>query len=152
MQFLKTLLQRLKESTRSNYTLHKVESSERITRYLLNKSGRFSPESRRVKYAAFLPAKNGETSVYRTSSLDDSIVWNIGKQYVADPQSKEIKARGDLKALHVLKLGLEIEPTKLPHPRHANIINWPKEKDEQKMLAIELANQSLLLFPPDTSA
>jgi len=29
-------------------------------------------------------------------------------------------------------------------PRHANIINWPAEKSEQKLIAIELAENSQL--------
>jgi len=32
----------------------------------------------------------------------------------------------------------------VPHPLHANIIEWPAEKDEQKMLAIEIANNATL--------
>lgn len=149
MQFLRALFRQYRDFFHSTDAQHEIDDAERITRYLLNRKGRFSPNANRVKYAAFLPAPNGETSVYRTSNVTEHDIWDIGAQYVAKPQSATIKARGDLKAIHIHNIGLLIESEPTPHPLHANIVNWPEEKHEQKMLALQLANHATLCIPPN---
>lgn len=94
-----------------------------------------------------MPANNGETSVYRTSGIGEKEILDIGKTYVADPQGKTVHARGDTVAKHITEIGLRIAAKRTPHVRHANIIGWPTAKDEQKMLAIELASKASLQLP-----
>lgn len=97
-----------------------------------------------MKYGAYMPAPNGETSVFRTSNLSDGEIWDIGYKYVAEPSMRSLYARGDTTAATIRKTGLDIVPETTPHPLHSNIVKWPSEKDEQKMLAVEIANQATL--------
>jgi len=124
-----------------------VEAAERISRYILSKRY-FNAANRTVKYAAYLPAPNGETSVYRTSSLPEEEIWKTGQEYVAKPSKRTLYARGDTTAAVILKTGLDVIPETTPHPLHANILNWPSEKDEKKMFAIEIVNEATLAVCP----
>ena len=124
-----------------------VAASEQIARYILSKR-HFNTAKRAVKYAAYLPAHNGETSVYRTSGLTEEEIWAIGQEKVSKPSGRSLHARGDTSASVILKTGLAIIPETTPHPLHANIVNWPLEKDEQKMLALEIANEATLTLSP----
>ncbi len=104
-----------------------------------------------MKYGAYLPASNSETSIYRTPALTEEEIWEIGKGYVAKPMNRTLYARGDITAAMILKTGLDIVPETTPHPLHANIVKWPSEKDEQKMLAVEIANEATLAIHPGCS-
>jgi len=124
-----------------------VAASEQIARYILSKR-QFSASNRTVKYGAYLPAPDGETSVYRISNLSDDAIWTIGQEYVAKSSSRSLYGRGDTAAEVIMTTGLDIVPEVTPHPLHANIVNWPSEKDERKILAIEIANEAVLTLPP----
>lgn len=100
-----------------------------------------------MKYAAYLPASNRETSVYRISGLSEEVIWEIGQENVANPSGRTLYARGDTQAAVILKTGLALVPETTPHPLHANIAEWPSDKDEQKMLAMEIANEATLAVP-----
>jgi len=54
-----------------------------------------------VKYGAYLPAPNGETSVYRISNLVEKEIWDIGRKYVAGPSKRTLRARGDTTAVEI---------------------------------------------------
>ena len=100
-----------------------------------------------MKSGAYLPAPNGETSVYRTSDVPEEEIWNIGREAVAKPRDGSLYARGDVPVAAIVKTGLKVVPDTGPHPRHANITGWPPEKDKQKMLAVEIADASELMLP-----
>lgn len=121
--------------------------SERISRFILTRQ-QIKSSTGEIKYNAFIPPANGRLSVYRTQNLDEDTIWAIGVQYVAAPQGKTVRARGDLVAADIVATGLVIETDPRPHPRHADIVGWPAEKDGQKQLAVELANAAMLVFPP----
>jgi hypothetical protein len=123
-----------------------VAASEQIARYILSKRY-FSISNRTVKYGAYLPAPNCEASVYRISNISEEEIWDIGREYVAEPSKRTLYARGDTTAAVITKTGLEIVPETALHPLHANIVNWPSEKDEQKILAVEIANEAKLATP-----
>jgi hypothetical protein len=123
-----------------------VAASEQIARYILSKRY-FKTTNRTVKYGAYLPAPNGETSVYRISGLSEEEIWEIGQEYVANPSSRTLYARGDTPAYVIMKTGLTLVPETTPHPLHANIVKWPSDKDEQKMLALEIVNEAVLALP-----
>ncbi|MCU7904395.1 MAG: hypothetical protein KZQ76_00835 [Candidatus Thiodiazotropha sp. (ex Epidulcina cf. delphinae)] len=124
-----------------------MASSEQIARYILSKRY-FSVSNHTVKYGAYLPAPNGEASVYRISNLSEKEIWDIGQEYVAGPSKRTLRARGDTAAAVITASGLEIVLETAPHPLHANIVNWPSEKDKQKMLAVEIANEAKLVMQP----
>ena len=63
-----------------------------------------------------------------------------------------ILARADLLAQTVYSQDLRIVPHPLPHPRHANIVNWPNEEssEHRKAKALLLAQKSSLIVRPST--
>ncbi|MET0091845.1 MAG: hypothetical protein ABW068_17840 [Candidatus Thiodiazotropha sp.] len=147
VRFLRRLLTIFLGSARKSLHQGNVAANEQIARYILSKR-HFSTSKRTVKYAAYLPAPNGETSVYRTSGVSEEDIWEIGQENVAKPSGRTLYARGETTAGVILRTGLALFPESTPHPLHANIMNWPSEKDEQKMLALEIANEATLTNSP----
>jgi len=145
-QFLRRLLAIFHGSAHKPSQQDRVEVSEQIARYILSKR-HISVANGIVRPAAYMPASNGETSVYRISDIAEKEVWDIGRKYVAGPGGRTLHARGDTPAVAITKTGLAIVPETTPHPLHANIVNWPSEKDEQKMLAVAIANEATLVTP-----
>jgi hypothetical protein len=123
----------------------KVSASEPITRFI-NEKSKFKSKTMEVRHNAFVPPKNFQLSAYRTDGLDEAEIWNIAAEYVAPGVGKPIIARADLLASEIRDKGLEITPTKEPHPRHCNVINWPK--DDWIAVAIALAAVSRLVLNP----
>ena len=91
-----------------------------------------------------MPNQNGETSVYRINDLTIQQIYEIGQLHVAEPLCKRLLGRADIAASSILKQDLKVEPEPRPHPRHANIVEWPADKSEQKMIALELAAEAQL--------
>lgn len=81
--------------------LEQVNPGENLSRYILQKN-HFSILHQRVKYAVFLPAPNGETSVFRISNLSDNEIWEIGDIEVAQKRGMPLLGRADISAYHVL--------------------------------------------------
>ena len=77
---------------------------EKITRYIFQKR-HYAPSSKRVKYGAFLP-RGGEVSVYRTSTISEAGIWDIGQKHVAAKRQQSLKARGIWLLLLFLKAAL----------------------------------------------
>lgn len=122
--------------------LEQVNQEENLTRYILH-TNHFSALHRRVKYAVFMPAPNRETSIFRTSNLSDNEIWGIGGSEVAQKRGLPLLGRADISAFHVFDKELKVIPDNKPQ-RHANIIGWPEEKSEQKLIAMELAENAQL--------
>lgn len=117
-----------------------LDSLEILSRFVLQTNW-FSSSENRVKYAAFLPDKNGETSVFRTSGITNNDIWEIGDCEVSIKRGKPILGRTDIGTNNVISKDLEVVPRE-PPLRHANIIGWPDERSKQKIIAIELASES----------
>ncbi len=117
-----------------------LDSLEILSRFVLQTNW-FSSSENRVKYAAFLPDKNGETSVFRTSGITNNEIWEIGDCEVSIKRGKPILGRADIGTNNVISKDLEVVPRD-PPLRHANIIGWPDERSKQKIIAIELASES----------
>jgi len=145
-QFLKRLLAIFLGSAHKPLKQDSVADSEQIARYIFTKK-HFSVDRGIVRPAAYMPAPNREASVFRISNLAEKEIWDIGHKYVAWPSGRTLRARGDTSAVMISKTELKIVPETTPHPLHANIVNWPSEKDEQKMLAVEIANEATLVTP-----
>jgi hypothetical protein len=121
--------------------LKKVESTECLTRYVIEKSYRRKDGT--VRHNAFMPSvSNKELSVFRISNLLQNVIWDLGKHYVANPRKKSLLGRADIFAFHIFDKGLKIRPENHPHILHANIVDWPNEREEQRMIAVELASEA----------
>jgi hypothetical protein len=113
---------------------------EVLSRFIFSRR-QFSPEQNRVKPTAFLPSKESrETSVFRTGGLEPAEIRRIGDQLGRD---QALKAWGDVLAGAVFDIGLEVRPDNDPE-RHAAIVGWPEEKDQQLSLAQRLAADAVL--------
>ena len=117
--------------------------SEYVARFITQKVY-YRPSDQTVKYNAFMPNKNGETSVYRIVDLTEKEIYEIGTNFVADILEKALKGRADIIISSILEMNLRVESTPTPHPRHANIINWPEANSERKLIALELASEAEL--------
>src|SRR5436309_10095220 len=122
-----------------------------FTRFLVNKNW-FAPTIGRVKPPALMPMLNRqkarwETSVHRTDGLQDDKIWLLGYQYVESPE-RRIRARGAGFVSLVTGQGCQLDVNGRPYPRHADIIGWPGAKDEQLMIATEIANDMTLTIDP----
>ena len=131
-------------------TSDEILREERLTRYILNRKY-YSREKNEVKYALFMPPSDLRFSVFRTSSLNDQRIRDIGNEIVAAPQGRTLKGRGDLKVQDVLDVDLGVEAFKEPHELHAHIIGWPDKETEQRLFAEKLAlKATLVLFTEES--
>lgn len=103
-----------------------IASDERIAR-VLRRSQDVAKSLGRIKYQAFMPAPDHETSVFRVTSLSDDEIRRIAHTNVPD-KAKNGSAVFSASAMHKTELSLEaVEPP----PRHANIVNWSMADDPQ---------------------
>ncbi len=132
----------LKESLSEN--ADKSPNDENLSRFIFSKS-HFNKTG--AKHAAFMP-RNAETSVFQVSNISEDEIWDIGVEHVGENMDPSLKARADILSGIVREIGLEIVPETSKHILHANITNWPTEKEDQLELAIDLAQASTLHIKP----
>ena len=102
----------------------------------------------RIKYPAFLPAPDHETSVFRKEALTNERLWELGA---------EAAERGTLYGAAVVQTGV-VRRAGLdalacePPPHHANLIYWPVlgddpelQKARRKEIATEIAEEAWYL-------
>ena len=149
MRFLRRLLSHFEGFTRrSRVRFDQVpERGEVLSRFIFSKSHfNLNPRQNRVKSDAFLPSRDSlETSVFRTVELDRAEIRRIGDM-VGEPSGRTLRAWGDVLADVVFDVGLDVRPDNIPE-RHAAIIGWPEQKDEQISLAQRLAEAATLHLP-----
>ena len=121
----------------------RISPSESVTRFITQKNY-YRPSDSTVRHNAFMPNRDGEISVYRIINLDDVKIFAIGRQFVASVINKPLKGRADIEVSKTLKRDLRVEPNPDPHPRHANIVDWPEDKLKHRYIALELAAEAEL--------
>lgn len=128
-----------------------VDGAESLTRYLLEKKGKFGTDPPAVKYRAFLAPLGGLLSVYRIGGLDTESIWGLARELVS--RERPALARGDFLADAAYSNGLGLIPTESPHPRHVNIDGLPSSASDTKdrVAAIRLAQACTLHLAPQTS-
>jgi hypothetical protein len=135
---------------------HEVDPEERITRYLTNQ-GWFNTKTNHVSPQAFKPSSPKppirpvrQTSVYRIQGCEDLEVWEIGDENVTKRHAQQLPVlgRADLHAQIILDEDLFIVPRPHPHPRHADIENWPEDDVQRQIKALALARKAQLLVRP----
>lgn len=105
----------------------------------------------RLKYQAFMPrSAHGrplELSVFRVDGLSEEEIWTHARRY-ALPPGRNIHGRADVADKAIAASGrLQVDYDDSP-PRHANVVGWPKERDEQLALAQDLASAARAVPPP----
>jgi hypothetical protein len=119
-----------------------ISPSEFLTRYIIQKA--YYRADGTVRHNAFMPSRSGEVSVYRIAYLKEGEIWEIGKLNVAKALNKQLLGRADILTLIILNQKLKVESDPTPHPRHANIVGWPSDKEEQREIALMLAAEAQL--------
>jgi len=120
-----------------------VAASEPVCRFITGKDY-YRPSDKSVRHNAFMPNSEGETSVYRIIDLNHENIYKIGSLFVASIKGKPLKGRADIVVSEILKCRLRVEPQPNPHPRHANIVDWPESESEPRMIALKLAEKAEL--------
>ena len=126
-----------------------VASTELLARYIPF-SRWFHKQNLTVKQDAFIP-RDSELSVTRHLCLTEEDIWKIGRK-IAEGMStpRNLYGRADVKASHVVAQRLNVVPQpEDDNPNHANIINWPPDKDARKMCALEIAKAAHFIANPE---
>lgn len=84
-----------------------------------------------------------------TDGIQEKKIWEIG-DIVGKEREKAALAKADLTKSSVLSAGLSVALTPGLHPLHADVGGWPAEKDEQKLIALDLCAKSKLSLRPAT--
>jgi hypothetical protein len=126
-----------------NFNPSIVTDDETLTRYVFHRN---DIKGGRVKTGAFMPPRNLRLSVSRIDELSEENIWDIGRN-VGNVSGRQLHGRADIRALKVMKIGLQINPDNTPE-RHANIIGWPEQESEQLSIAQELANFATPFIAP----
>lgn len=71
----------------------RVDGAEVLTRYLLEKKGKFGTDPPEVKYRAFLAPSGGLLSVYRIAGLSAESIWRLAQEFVSHERSALARAR-----------------------------------------------------------
>ncbi len=116
-----------------------ISDSEKLIRFIFSPYHIRNDES--VKWQAFKP-RNGETSVTIKNNLSDKNLHSIGQKIESFRKKKDKislfgEARIFAKTVYKNKLNILSAPSK-NNPNHANIIDWPNDKDEYMMVCKEL--------------
>ncbi|MFW6180388.1 MAG: hypothetical protein ACOC8N_01470 [Spirochaetota bacterium] len=94
-----------------------------------------------------MPNHKGQTSIFRIKDLSENEIWDIGALIEGECE-RRLKARGDININEIVKnrngTNLEVIPSTDFHERHADIVNWPEDKVEQRIIASELAMKAIL--------
>jgi hypothetical protein len=120
-----------------------VADHERLSRFLVFRRW-FNPEGEYVKAAAFQPNQKLETSVFRTTDLNEATVWPLADAAVLNREGALLHGRADIFAGQVRAMGLGVRAQE-PPPRHADLIGWSSEKDAQKSRAQQLSAAAKLV-------
>ena len=102
----------------------------------------FRSGNKTVKHNAYMPSRQGEVSIYRTDKLADHEIYAIGDDYVGGPCNKTILGYAEVEVSKIIKHELMVKAEPSPHPRHANITDWPDESSAVRMIAVELAAEA----------
>jgi len=121
-----------------------VSDGESLCRFIFSDKN-FSSRNRKVKHHAFAP-KDNEVSVFRTVSLKQDDIWKLGQLHAGGVRGSP-RARADLFVRAVRQVRLNVVSAPIPHPRHANIVDWPTDKEARQLAKMELANASTLVLP-----
>lgn len=116
-----------------------IRDSETLIRFIFSPYHIRKDES--LKWQAFKPL-NDETSVTIKNNLSDKNLHSIGKKIESARKKKKQtsllgEARIFAQTVYNNKLDILSAPSK-NNPNHANIIDWPNDKDEYMMVCKEL--------------
>jgi len=113
-----------------------VNPDEIVTRFMTGTRIRnYVRADNTVKHQAFLPSPSDNcTSVFRTDDLYTEEIIEIGHKV-----NKQLLGYVNFIASIIYEAGLDFDPNDNP-PKHADIIEWPDNKEDKIKLATQIAN------------
>lgn len=115
-----------------------VNNSEVLARFS-TQSNHFRISDQTVKQDAFIPPATRQLSVMRHLYASELEIWMVGRN-VAGVGSRRLYGRADIKVQDCLRQGLQVVAAPISgNANHADIVDWPTEKPQQKIIAAELA-------------
>lgn len=128
-----------------------VHDAETLARFC-GSSSWFAKTTGRVKYQAFLPAPDNDTSVYRVSGMLPKDICDHAERYFVDSDNQPHKHHGAalIEATNVRTAGIDAVAHEGP-PLHANLRGWPRHEDPElqksrrKEVASKIANKASFL-------
>ncbi|MEO0457145.1 MAG: hypothetical protein AAF152_11290 [Cyanobacteria bacterium P01_A01_bin.114] len=125
-----------------------VTDDELLARYIV--FSKFIRNDQTIKPGAFMPHPHRNLSVTRHLNAIEQELWAVG-HHVAHFQNRSLYGRSDIQAQDCAVSSLKVKSKPLPNnPNHADIEDWPEEKQDQKSIALELAAAASNLIPPPT--
>jgi hypothetical protein len=117
-----------------------VTEDEWLARYIVRKNHIRSDGT--VKPDPFIPYKWVELSVTRHLGLEESEIWEAGRQVSAE-LGEPLIGRADTQARAYTLRGLRVNAAPLKNnSNHANVEGWPADKPGQKELALLIAREA----------
>lgn len=90
-----------------------------------------------------------ETSVYLVQGLSAAALWELCAGYVDNPSaSRRAKAVGICGVTDVPSPPLRLDKNGVPHPRHADLVDWPEEREERIALQQDIARAMRAIARP----
>lgn len=119
-----------------------VATDEILARFILfSKWIRTSDNT--IRPEAFIPHPYVDLSVTRHGDLLEKELWQLGEN-VAESRKSNLYGRADIRAEFVIINNLTVEPSEPPR-NHANIKGYPVDKSAQKLIALQLAADSVFI-------
>lgn len=127
------------------HQIPEITYDELLARYIV--FSKFIRKDQTVKPGAFMPHPYLDLSVTRHLDATETEIWQVG-QDVAQTQNRALHGRSDIQARDCRISSLKVKSKPLSNnPNHADIEGWPKEKQDQKSIALELAAAASKLIP-----
>jgi len=124
-----------------------IAPDELLARYITS-SKWLHKQDQTVTQNAFIPPDSA-LSVTRHLGLTERAIWIIGEKIV-ESTPRSLHGRADVKTSHVIAQRLNVVPQPVDgNPNHANIINWPPDKNARKMCALEIARVAHFVANPE---
>ena len=124
-----------------------VASEEMLARFVLF-SAHFRKANATVKPDAFMPHPRVELSITRHLEATTAELWREGGR-VAALRALALYGRADVLTEIFETQRLRVVPEPIPeNPNHADVIDWPADKPQQKMKATVIASRAQFVPRP----
>ena len=129
------------------FPFSRLGDSELVARFVLSKR-RFRSSDQYVKPEAFMPHPHTDLSVTRHKGISVEKIWKHGKAVAREKAASEKRdvpliGRADLRVSDVRKQSIQAIPDPIwKNWNHANLIGWPSDKPQQKIIALEIAAEA----------
>ncbi len=113
-----------------------VAEAEWLARYIVRKQ--HVRQDGTVKPDPFIPFKYVELFVTRHLALTEQQIWDIGDR-VASQTHTQFQGRADTQSSAYIRQRLRVIAAPVEqNPNHANVVDWPADKQAQKEIALEI--------------